>query len=67
MNYGLHDIYSVTVVVGGLCWVDSDLRCSSGWWAATIDTYCPRKIPELSQLNQVLKVMGHTVVNIKNS
>ena len=27
-------------------WVDLDLRCSQGWWAAIVATYCPSRMVE---------------------
>ena len=38
--------YRVTLVVEYLCWVDLDLGSSPGWWAATVATYCPRRVVE---------------------
>ena len=29
-----------------LGWADLDLRCSPGWWAATVATYCPSRMVE---------------------
>ena len=34
--------YRVILVVSELGWVDLDLRCSLGWWAAKVAAYCPR-------------------------
>ena len=34
------------LVVSELGRVDSDLRCSLGWWADTVATYCPSRIVE---------------------
>ena len=36
--------YRVILVVSELGWVDLDLRCSLGWWAATKATYCPGRM-----------------------
>ena len=33
-------------MVSELGWVDWDLRCSPGWWAATVATYCPCRMVE---------------------
>ena len=39
-------LYRVILVVSELGWVDLDLRCSQGWWAATVATYCPSRMVE---------------------
>ena len=39
--------YRVTHLLANLGWVDFDLGCSLGWWAATVATYCPSKPGEL--------------------
>ena len=39
--------YRVILVVLELGLVDLDLRCSLGWWAATVATYCPSRMVEL--------------------
>ena len=39
-------VYRVILVVSELGWVDLDLRCSLGWWAATVVTYCPSRMVE---------------------
>ena len=39
-------MYRVILVVSELGWVDLDLRCSLGWWAATVAIYCPSRMVE---------------------
>ena len=48
--------YRKMVLQGGdggwlLGWVDFDLGSSPGWWAATVDTYCPSRMVEHSKSN----------------
>ena len=38
--------YRAILVVSELGWVDLYLRCSLGWWAATVVTYCPSRMVE---------------------
>ena len=36
-------------VLVDLGWVDLDLGSSTGWWAATVATYCPSRMVEHSK------------------
>ena len=50
-----------------LGWVDLDLGSSSGWWAATVATYCPSRMvehPKFKSTNQgqVLDHQSHPVL-----
>ena len=40
------------LVVSELGWVDFDLRCSLGWWAASVATYCPSRMVEHLKMKQ---------------
>ena len=39
--------YRVALVVEYLGWVDLNLSCSLGWWAAIVATYCSSRMVEL--------------------
>ena len=55
--------------VGGwlLGWVDFDLGSSPGWWATTVDTYCPSRMvehPKSKSTNQVTNHYPHPVLDL---
>ena len=37
----------MTHMLANLGWVDFDLGCSPGWWAATVAIFCPSRPGEL--------------------
>ena len=57
--------YRVTHLLANLDWVDFDLGCSPGWWAATVATYCQSRPGELNQIKvnptEVRQQMCHPV------
>ena len=45
----IHRRYSEYRLIHTVCymgWVDLDLESSPGWWAATVDAYCPSRMVE---------------------